>query len=109
VLLNRGDGTFFTGSAYPVVLYPGLAALGDFDADGKTDVAVASAKSNTTAVGAADVLSVLLSNGDGTFRPRLDTPTNTSPGVIAPGDFNGDGKLDLVVVQGTPSNELLSI
>ena len=55
---------------------------GDFNHDGKQDIAVA-----------GGYLSVLLGNGDGTFQP----PVNYTglAGWIAEGDFNDDGNLDL--------------
>jgi hypothetical protein len=51
----------------------------------------------------------LLGNGDGTFQPSIDTPTSGALGMAA-GDFNGDGKLDLVVLTGssTPVQILLN-
>ena len=44
---------------------------------------------------------VLLGNGDGTFKQAVKVPSNSGmfPGSIAVGDFNGDGKPDLVVAQ----------
>src|SRR5262249_39511704 len=53
------------------------------------DLAVVNEGSNT--------VSILLGNGDGTFRPKTDFATGTQPWGLAVGDFNGDGKLDLVV------------
>jgi hypothetical protein len=50
---------------------------------------VANANSNT--------VSVLLGNGDGSFQAHADYATGTEPESVAVGDFNGDGKLDLVV------------
>ena len=42
-------------------------------------------------------VSVLLGNGDGTFQPRSRYATGAGPIAVAVADFNGDGKLDLVV------------
>jgi len=41
---------------------------------------------------------VLLGNGDGTFQAALNFAVGRGPGSVAVGDFNGDGKLDVAVV-----------
>jgi hypothetical protein len=75
-------------------------AAGDFNGDGHADLAVVNQASNT--------VSILLGNGDGTFRPKTDFPTGTTPVAIALADFNGDGKLDLAVANsGSRSLSLL--
>jgi|SRR5438552_4511701 len=61
----------------------------DANGDGKLDLAVAVL--NDAAV------SVLLGNGDGTFQPQVEYPTNGYPVGVVAGDFNGDGKIDLAV------------
>jgi hypothetical protein len=48
-------------------------------------------------------VSILLGNGDGTFRAHVDYPVGENSDAIVEGDFNGDGKLDLCVI-GTSSN-----
>src|SRR5207245_6840851 len=65
---------------------PISVAVGDFNHDGVQDLAVANAGSNT--------VSVLLGNGDGTFRPPLTFGAGSSPPSVAAGDFNGDGATD---------------
>jgi len=55
--------------------------------DGNLDLAAASR---------VGVVSLLLGNGDGTFRPRVDIATSSSPYSVAIGDVNGDSKPDLV-------------
>src|SRR5437660_732472 len=70
---------------------PYSVAMGDFNGDGHLDLAVANGGSND--------VSVLLGNGDGTFTPAKNYEAGLGGGPlwVAVGDFNLDGKLDLVV------------
>jgi len=90
ILLGNGDGTFsFLGYA-PAETDSGSIAVGDFNGDGIPDLAV----SNIDLASNVGTVEILLGNGDGTFSPI------SSYGGIAVGDvadFNGDGKLDIVV------------
>jgi|GEM_PF-683351 len=63
---------------------------GDFNGDGKLDMAVANYNANT--------VSVLLRNAANTgFDAKVDYVTGTNPYSVTTGDFNGDGKLDMAV------------
>ena len=46
---------------------------------------------------------VMLGNGNGTFRPRVEFPAGSQAQDVAAGDFNGDGRVDLVVSLADPS------
>lgn len=92
VFLGNGDGTFtpLAGNPIPAGQSPTYLALGDFNGDGKLDVAVSNTYINS--------ITILLGNGDGTFTQATNPPAAaTYPGPIAVGDFNGDGNLDLAI------------
>ncbi len=86
-----GSPVHFTAGAGPESL-----VTADFNGDRKLDLAVPNPNSNN--------VSILLGNGDGTFRPAVDYGVGQSPVTAAVGDFNGDGKLDLVVANNVSNN-----
>ena len=104
VFLGKGDGTFQApiNSAVP----PGAGALvaGDFNGDGKLDLALMT----SSAAGLVDGLNntkddvlVLLGKGDGTFTSTVTYPVGPEADMMVAGDFNSDGKLDLAVMNAT--------
>jgi len=93
VLLGTGTGGFTAapGSPFAVGADPQSVAVGDFNGDGKPDLAIANKNDNT--------VTVLLGTGTGGFitAPGSPLPVGTNPTSVAAGDFNGDGKPDLAI------------
>jgi hypothetical protein len=120
ILLGNGDGTFAPvpgccGTPEPQINSVYVLA-GDFNDDGKLDLAVGIENMQSPSSGPAGYIETFLGNGDGTF-----TPTDYSvilpsfPATVYAADFNGDGKLDFatrdymyggvsVLLQGPPSS-----
>jgi hypothetical protein len=92
--------TFATNVNFPANNFANDVSIGDFNGDGKLDLALAipgnsaSILLNTTPTGA----------NTPTFATVIALPTGDSPKAIDVGDFNGDGKLDLAVTNGDSSN-----
>jgi hypothetical protein len=82
--LGNGAGAF-TFNNYPIPQSGGSIFSGDFNADGRLDLAMDSM--------------IAMGNGNGTFQ----TPAIVAAGTftLAVGDFNGDGRLDLVANDST--------
>ncbi len=93
VMLGNDDGTFGMPTAYATPNYPAVVMVGDFNGDHKFDLVTVEES------GYCHCVSVFLGNGDGTFQqPPINMLPPTPPVAIGIGDFNRDGKLDLVSV-----------
>src|SRR5205823_4824825 len=93
VLLGGAGGSFVPASGSPFLAGSSAfsVAVGDFNADSHTDLAIADYGSND--------VSILLGNGGGQFAPAPGGPiaVGINPISIATGDFNGDSDPDLAV------------
>ncbi len=87
VLLGNGDGSFGPKTDFAVGIHPLSVTVGDFNGDGKVDLATANTSLST--------VSILLGDGEGSFASKTDFATGAFPYSITVGDFNGDGKADL--------------
>jgi hypothetical protein len=93
VFLGNGDATFQPFVQYPVGIQPVDVAVADFNRDGAPDLVAA----NFGASG-NDTVSVLLGNGDGTFRPEVRYPVGNGPQAVVAADIGGDGIPDILTV-----------
>jgi hypothetical protein len=92
IFLGNGDGTFqSTPINTPTSYNPGATGIGDFNGDGKLDLAVAEH------FGTISQIEILLGNGNGSFSPGSVYSVGSSPDSVAVADFRGNGKFDLAV------------
>jgi len=100
ILLGNGDGTFKKPLFYSALLATaqGQTTVGDFNGDGKLDVAHASVNSDLVLVG--------FGKGDGTFQPPVPFRVGGPSLSVVAADFNGDGVLDLA---GSTSSNTVSV
>jgi hypothetical protein len=103
VLLGTGTGDFAAARTFPIGANATSLSMGsgDFNGDGKLDLAVA----NNSFPGPNGTVSILLGDGAGNFGTSTQFSTGgANASDVGPGDFNEDGKTDLLVTNGGTSS-----
>jgi hypothetical protein len=88
-----GQSYAFNRADFGVGNNPVGGTTADFNGDRKCDMAVLNFDDAS--------VSILLANGDGTFKTRMDVSSGPSPTFVTSADVNGDHKPDLIVTNGS--------
>jgi hypothetical protein len=112
VLLGNGDGTFQTAVSYDTGGIDAVSvAIKDVNGDGVPDLIVANQclQAGSCSMFVEGGVSVLLGNGDGTFKPAVAYDSGGRGATsVAIADVNGDGSPDLLVANfGCPTGYCL--
>jgi hypothetical protein len=103
VVLGNGHGSFAFACSPMIDKTPYGIAAGDFDGDGNFDLVISSISNDPS-----DIVSVLLSRGDGLFEPAVKYPVGAFPESVAVADLNADGIPD-IVTENTNSNSVSTL
>ncbi|MBZ5642940.1 MAG: VCBS repeat-containing protein [Acidobacteriia bacterium] len=87
ILLGNGDGTFQPKVDYPAGTSPIAITAGDYNGDGRVDLAIADTLCLNSGCPASGAVNVLLGKGDGTLQSSLGFSTQGGPSAIASGEF----------------------
>src|SRR6185295_5099205 len=97
ILLGNDDGTFAQLSGLALDSTSDALATGDFNADGRIDLAVA-VQCEEPGFCSRGSVAVYMGSGDGTFAAPSRYSVGVRPNAVAAGDFTGDGTIDLVSI-----------
>jgi hypothetical protein len=87
--LKQVSSNAYVKTDYPVGAGPVFITCADFSGDNFLDLVTTNRTGNS--------VTVLINNGDATFKPPVTYPVGAAPGATVVADFNGDGKRDIAV------------
>lgn len=95
-----GTGNFSKMQSYPLPIGVVTTKLGDFNNDGRMDLAVLTANSVGGSVAGSDTyLNIFVNLGNGTLQPTQSVHHAQSYEMLGPvADYNGDGRQDLILI-----------
>ena len=105
--LGKGNGKFAPQMLSMVKAGPYRMLLADLNRDGHLDLVVTFPGPGCD--GNLHELDVLLGNGDGSFQPPLAYMTSFFPTGLAVGDFNNDGRMDVLTADEIQQDQFLSL
>ena len=106
VFLNNGSGGFATPVSYSAGTNPTGMTVGDFNGDGKLDVAIV----DTATAPADGTAMIYLNDGTGALTLAGATPdVGLSPTAVFAADLDGDGKDDLAVTNNNGFSSTVSV
>jgi hypothetical protein len=94
VILGQPKGAFAPAVSYPTGTSPYAFVVADLWKDKKMDLVTVNMPNGIDSPG---TVSVLLGNGNGTFKPHVDYSVGNFPVGVVAEDFNDDGKIDLAI------------
>ncbi len=106
VMTNDGAGGFATSGSYPAGSAPTSVAVADINGDGKMDVICADAG---VPLNFTNTLTVLTNDGSGGLVFAATLTVGKEPVSVIAADLNGDGKPDLICVNGNISENSISV
>jgi hypothetical protein len=98
----RAQPGFPAPLSYDAGFSPFSVAAADLNGDGIPDLAIANGGGSSSSDQGS--VSILLGNGDGTFRAAVNYAADRTPIAVVVGDFNRDGIPDLAVANSSSNN-----
>lgn len=103
-MLNDGAQGFNPGTNYPTD-GAGALGVGDINSDNQPDLVMTSG--STLISGNSNGIAVLTNKGNGQFNTDVSVAADSLPGQLVVGDFNNDGKADVMFSERATQNVIV--